>query len=310
MIDPIAICSAANHTYTVGLAVALVSALRHAPQSVHPVKVYVLDGGIREAGWQRIADSLRRVGRPNELIRLQPDMARFAGLPQDWGSSVMTYARLALPEMVTDAKRLFYIDSDLVVQRDWTPVWETDLDGAVIAAAREVVIGTLGRENLPLEELGLNPEAPYLQAGVMLIDLPLWRAQRVSEQVLDYLRSHPNQAKHWDQSALNVMLYQQWRQLPDEWNVPAHWAEQGREGFDLEKASVLHYAGPNKPWIYGHHRSGSAARFFRVLDLTAWKNWRPSALRQALKWVKYRFWTLWSRFTRLLPNITGQTRIF
>lgn len=303
MIDPIAICSAANHTYTMGLAVALVSALRHAPQSAHPIKVYVLDGGIREVGWQRIADSLCQVGRPHELIRLQPDMARFAGLPQDWGSSVMTYARLALPEMVGDTERLFYIDSDLVVQKDWSSVWKTDLDCAVIAAAREVVVGTLGQEHLPLEEFGLNPEAPYLQAGVMLIDLPQWRDRRVSERVLDYLRSHPNHAKHWDQSALNVVLYEHWRQLPDAWNVPAHWADQRREGFDLEMAAILHFAGPHKPWLYGYHRSGSAGRFFEVLDQTAWRGWRPSAVKQWLKWAKYHLWGLRNWLMRLKPGV-------
>jgi lipopolysaccharide biosynthesis glycosyltransferase len=285
MSERICICSAANHTYTMGLVVALYSALSHAPASNEPVRIYVLDGGIRDANWNRLEASLARTGISHELIRLKPDMARFAGLPQDWGSSVMTYARLALPEMV-DEDRIFYVDSDIVVQRDWTSVWKTCLDGKIVGTSREVVIGTLGKEDLPLAAFGMDPDAPYLQAGVMLIDLPRWREERVSEQVLGYLAKYRCHSKHWDQSALNVVLYGKWHQLPDEWNVPAHWADQGRAGCTLDGA-LLHFAGPHKPWLYGYHRSGSAGRFFRALDQTDWCRWRPSAIRQGLKWMKY-----------------------
>jgi lipopolysaccharide biosynthesis glycosyltransferase len=289
--DQIAICSAANHAYVMGLAVALVSALRHAPASERRVKIYVLDGGIRDGDWNRLARSLKSVGRSHELIRLRPDMARFSGLPQDWGSSVMTYARLALPEMVTDSGKIFYIDSDLVVQQNWAPVWNVSLDGAVIAASVDVVTKTIGAERLPVEECGLNGDAPYFQAGMMVIDLPRWREEKVSERVLTYLKSHSDHARHWDQSALNVVLYQKWQQLPDHWNTPAWWADSGREGCVLD-APLLHFVGPHKPWLYGYQHSGSAHLFFEELDQTAWATWRPSALRQLLRILKYKLYNL------------------
>ena len=64
--------------------------------------------------------------RSCELIRLRPDMGSYAGLPQDWGNSVMTYARLALPQMITEP-RVLYVDADLLVQADWESLWEMDL---------------------------------------------------------------------------------------------------------------------------------------------------------------------------------------
>ncbi|MES2695346.1 MAG: glycosyltransferase family 8 protein [Verrucomicrobiota bacterium] len=285
MSSSLVLCTACNETYAMGGTVALVSALRQA-KFAGEARVYVLDGGIRDLSWQRLAQSLQLTGRAHTLIRLKPEMARFAGLPQDWGSSVMTYARLALPELV-DEPKLVYVDADMVVQGDVVPLFAADFGNAIVAASPDVVIGRLSGENLPLEQLQLSPDAPYLQAGFLIINLDLWRRENVSTRVLEYLKTWPQHAKHWDQSALNVVLYRRWHALKTTWNAPAHWAEQRRGPCNLDDA-VLHFVGPHKPWLLGHHRGRAAARFFSVLDQTGWAGWRPSAWRQALKQVRYR----------------------
>lgn len=281
----VALCTASNETYVIGATAALVSAVLNAPAGI-ACKVYVLDGGIRERSWRKLQKSLEQLGRSCEVTRLRPDMQTFAGLPQDWGSSVMTYARLALPQMVQE-ERLLYVDADMIVQAPWNCIWETDLQGAVIAAAVDVVTKTLGEEHLDLEKFHLEPSAPYFQAGFLLMDLRQWRETCVSEQVLAYLRENPDHCRYWDQSALNVVLHGRWKRLPDEWNTPAWWADQGREACRLD-APILHFVGPDKPWLHGHDGNASARRFYGVLARSAWKGWRPSGWRFACKMAKYR----------------------
>jgi lipopolysaccharide biosynthesis glycosyltransferase len=285
----VAIASAANETYVLGLAVALVSTVAHAPKDVC-CKVYVLDGGIRHRSWMKLEKSLARFGSRCELIRLHPDMNCFAGLPQDWGSSVMTYARLALPNLVFE-EQLFYVDADMIVQGAWDAIWDAGCGEAVVAAAPDVITRTLGGERLNLEKFNLDAAAPYLQAGLLLINLREWRNLAVSEGVLSYLRENPDHCCYWDQSALNVVLYRRWRQLPVDWNTPAWWADQGLNAASLN-APVLHFVGPHKPWIRGHHQSPSAKVFFQWLDQTPWKGWRPGGVRQACKWAKYKAWKM------------------
>ena len=206
----VAICSASNQTYVLGVAAALVSAVLNAPRDAK-CRVYVLDGGIRDNSWRKLERTMAGLPRSCELIRLRPDMGSYAGLPQDWGNSVMAYARLALPQMVTEP-RVLYVDADLLVQADWESLWEMDLGDAVIAAAPDIVTKTLGAE--------------------------------------------------W-------------------------WADQGIENCVIG-APVLHFVGPNKPWIYGFHTQPSGKLFFGFLDQTAWKGWRPNGLRFACKMAKYR----------------------
>jgi lipopolysaccharide biosynthesis glycosyltransferase len=299
MTQEVAICTAANETYALGAAAALVSTVLHAPEGAH-CRVYVLDGGIRERSWRKLQASLRRLGRPCELVRLRPDMQTFAGLPQDWGSSVMTYARLALPQMVRE-DRLLYVDADMIVQAPWEDLWAMDLAGAVVAAARDIITKNIGSEHFDLEKFQLDPQAPYFQAGFLVMDLRLWREACVSSCVLAYLRENPAHCRYWDQSALNVILYRRWKRLPDEWNTPAWWADQQKEGCRLD-APVLHFVGPNKPWFYAPHMNPSTRRFFACLDQTAWKDWRPSALRFACKMAKYRVGQGLGALLRLLKN--------
>lgn len=275
-----------------GAAVALCSALRHLPSYGGEVTAYVLDGGLRESDWQKLTKSVQRAHSAARLIRLRPEMARFSGLPQDWGSSVMTYARLALPELV-DESRILYLDADMIVQADLSPFMTRDLEGKTVAAARDVITRTIGGDYLPNEALGLNPEADYFQAGFLVIDLERWKAERVSERVLAYLSDYSEHSRYWDQSALNAMLYERWLRLEDEWNTPAFWADQKKDGSNLEDP-ILHFVGPDKAWLLGHHRKPAALRFFDELDRTAWRGWRPTRWRNFLKWGKYRFVTLFS----------------
>ncbi|HEY5752835.1 MAG TPA: glycosyltransferase family 8 protein [Chthoniobacterales bacterium] len=280
------LCTACNETYALGAAVAICSALRRIPETSPEATIYVLDGGMRKRTWKKLSASILRIGRRCQLVRLKPEMARFAGLPQDWGSSVMTYARLALPELV-DEERLIYLDADLVVQTDVTKLATLDLEGNVVAAARDVITETLGNENLPMDEFNLRADAAYLQAGLLVIDLPRWRRENVSERVLKYLRTWPDNAQFWDQSALNVILYGRWKALPDTWNMPAWWAEQNKQPCHLN-GEVLHFVGPNKPWLLGYHQGAAANRFFEEVRTTNWGTWKPNRLRFAAKWCRYR----------------------
>lgn len=269
-----------------GAAVALCSALRHIGTDGYDVVAYVLDGGLKESDWEKISKSVALAKSSTRLVRLRPEMARFDGLPKDWGSSVMTYARLALPEFV-DEPRILYLDADMLVQADLSPFMTQDLKGNTIAAARDVITRTINGDHLPVEAFALNPKSDYLQAGFLVIDLARWKEERVSERVLAYLTDYPDYTRYWDQSALNATLYGRWQRLPDSWNTPAFWADENKDGTTLED-KILHFVGPDKAWLRGHHKKPSAIRFFKELDRTAWSGWRPRLWRDQLKFLKYR----------------------
>jgi lipopolysaccharide biosynthesis glycosyltransferase len=290
--EPVVISSASNDRYCIGLAVALVSALENCRGWVDaPVSIVVLDGGIRPRNWRRLQQSLDSTNVPYRLSRFKPDLKLFEGFPTDYGATYLTYARLFLPKLLPDVRRILYIDSDLLIMDSLESIWATELGGNPLAAAVCAHVKKIGRESLPIKELGLSPEAPYLQAGFLLIDLDAWREMSLSEKCLEYLRRFPDKAPHWDQTALNAVIGTNWTRLPDEWNVPAAHLETEPKQWRGSKPAVLHYSGRDKPWSYGNHTWKIAQPFFLALDRTAWRHWRPSKLRALLKFWKWKLQT-------------------
>jgi lipopolysaccharide biosynthesis glycosyltransferase len=201
----------------------------------------------------------------------------------------MAYARLLLPDLLPEVSRLLYVDSDLLVKRSVAPIWEMDMGDKLVAATSCSEIQTLEKGSLPVNELELNPDAPYLQSGFMLMDLDGWRVSGFSEQCLEYLTRFPEHAPHWDQSAINGMIGSRWKRLDPMWNVSVMDFEK-LNGGEVDEVNVLHYSGPYKPWKFGTHRWGCSKYFYDLLDRTEWSGWRPSYVRHLLRTAKFRLW--------------------
>lgn len=169
-----------------------------------------------------------------------------------------TFYRLMLPRLVpAHAHRALYLDSDLIVARDLTSLWRTDLHGAPLGAVCDSGMDWkpfAARWNLPFER------GPYFNAGVLLIDLDLVRARGSFDRAIDLLGQHTLQ--YMDQDALNIVHWGQWRALSAEWNVQ-HTMLLGEAAPDVPPAmlpprrarpGIVHFTGKRKPWLIdGYH---------------------------------------------------------
>jgi lipopolysaccharide biosynthesis glycosyltransferase len=168
--------------------------------------------------------------------------------------SIATYARVFLTDLLPSSwEKVIYLDCDLIVRRSFAAIWETDLTGVAIAGVREP-------GNSRHAELEIPESAPYLNAGVLLINLAFWRENGVQAQLLSFILRHPEKLRLHDQDVLNACLNRQSLQLPDSWNVThifylgPYRDLLGMRGSDLLKLqqdpAVVHFTGPTKPWMY------------------------------------------------------------
>jgi lipopolysaccharide biosynthesis glycosyltransferase len=283
MQSPIHVATAADDNYAMPLAVMLASIQQSLGE--RPVRVHVLDGGITP-------DRKERVCRPldPETVRvhwIEPDLSEIEALNTDGHVSLATYFRLLVPSHLPEAlDRVIYLDVDLVVQCDLADVWNRIQGDAPLYAVQEgqrVVSGPKGVFNW--QELGLPPDAPYLNAGVLGINLSRFREQRIDEQVVRYLQQHGERVHFWDQGGINALLAEKWAPLPYRWNQthlidrPDHWLERGvsPETYDqlrAQDACIIHYSGALKPWDYTCRDSRRDA-FYEVLAHTEWADYEP-----------------------------------
>lgn len=265
------------------LAVAVRSMLEqlHSPS----LTLYVLDGGLS-------AESRRRLARSWEsdrttIVWRSVDHAALPTVPL-WGRMrLSTYFRLLIPYLIPESvARLIWLDTDTVVLRDVADLWAQDQGDSTMLAVQDMVVPFIAsRYGVSAhEELGLDRGARHFNAGVMVIDLDRWRAERVSERAMEYLTRYRQRVCFWDQEGLNAVLVGRWKPLDARWNVIASVA--GRSFYRprhldpqtyrvmVSDPWIVHYAGTWKPWILGPGESRS--RYFHYLDKTAWAGWRPS----------------------------------
>lgn len=201
------------------------------------------------------------VGYLNDFIPavsfLHVDDSTLRGFPESAHVKLPSYYRLFLPDILPGfVDRVMYLDSDLIVNGSLDDFLSISLDGYLLAAASD--------RNLDMQRarLGLAPDSPYFNAGVMVLNLSDWRQLDVGARGLDFARKYPEKLPNCDQDVLNHLFEkrcrivdQRWNAMPHLWGLDQQWLkDQG--GLSEEEAEaqaapvIIHFAGAGfaKPW--------------------------------------------------------------
>jgi lipopolysaccharide biosynthesis glycosyltransferase len=232
-----------------GYAMPLATTLRSIAEtnrSAWPFQVYILSDGFSENTKRKVIDSLPKGS--SSFRWLPADLAGFEGFSTLQHISTATYARLLISSKLPDrVDRVLYLDADILVLDDLAPIWEVDLEGAVLGAVVDERLSThikIGNTSLA----GLPRVRNYFNAGVLLIDLARWRAERIAEKALGYLERCPH-SPYSDQDALNVACDGLWKKLDPRWNY--YQIDLQKPISDLSAAQrpgIVHFQGWSKPW--------------------------------------------------------------
>ena len=234
---------AADEAYAMPLAITLRSIVE-ANQSSWPMEFHVLSDDSSERTRGRVINSLPKGAASICWVPARLNLFReFSTLPY---VSRVTYARLLIPWVLpVTVSRVLYLDCDLLVLDDLEPVWETDLEGAVLGA---VVDGMADCKLCDPRFEGVPQVRDYFNAGVMLIDVQRWREERISERALEYLTRNPR-SPYSDQDALNVACDNQWKRLDSHWNFQNHYNRRVSAIRPKDRPGIVHFVTNSKPWI-------------------------------------------------------------
>jgi len=249
--DPICDISvffAADRSFAAVLEVALFSLLQHNQR--HRLTVHLALVDMPESQCARFRFIARQFQA--DLIFHVINASRLPPLPTNARIPVAAYFRLLIPELVGEAaERTLYLDCDLVVTADLGALWNTPLNGAILAAVRDP-----GADRTNRTSLGLCPAHHYFNSGMLLIDLPAWRRENVTESTLDFLVRFPGRAIHnHDQDGLNACLDGRVAYLSPHWNFMPYLKgtlehpEYAAIASGETPPHIVHFAGKNKPWI-------------------------------------------------------------
>ena len=281
---PILLACAVDDRFAMPLAVTLRSALDTLSEP-NRLEVYVLDGGIRAANRERLE---RTLGSPRARLHfVTPPRDALREIRHTRRFPPAAFYRLLVARLLPGSlSRAIYLDADLVVTADLARLWDEPLRGLPLLAVRDAGAPTVSspRGLLNHRELGLAPDLPYFNSGVLSLDLARWREEGICEQLLHYLATHASVIRWPDQDTLNAVFAGRWGELDPRWNqIPQVW-EPSAGDTDPFPASlrervirdpwIVHYSTWSKPWHWACAHP-ARKRFFEVLDRTAWAGWRP-----------------------------------
>ncbi len=226
-----------------------------------------------DARLQRGLERLHRLfGATFEVhVPAREALAEVAGLPANnpWivHLSTSTYLRWLIPDVLPEsADRVLYLDTDTIVLRSLRPLLEMDIQGHPLAGVLDMNSGELmGHHQIPA----------YINSGVLLMNLDVWRREALSRRCIAFAQAHPEQLRYADQCAVNLVLAGRVKLLDRRWNAPVA----PIQGLEIrEDAAILHFLTGDKPWQawYSHPRGRD---YWRYLDVSPWAGARPQEPR-------------------------------
>jgi lipopolysaccharide biosynthesis glycosyltransferase len=277
---------AADRNYAMPMCVAICStAINCAAEKL--LRFHVIESGFGLELKQRISDSLNRIRPINSKIYWYPlasELVADLAIVQGHINST-AYSRLLIPQLLSPTiTRALYLDSDLVVEGNISELWEGYKFEKALGAVRDRIgtVGALGGLS-NYSQLGISPDQPYFNSGVLLLNVAKWREQSISERVFAYLRSYKHLLQFEDQEGLNAILHNDWDEIPKKWNqqiVPL--SLRSRPDVALNNSiegGIIHFITSEKPWSPGC-KYLERQRFFHYLDKTDWQGWRVPLWRE------------------------------
>lgn len=172
--------------------------------------------------------------------------ALFTNFPTTELFTKATYYRLLAPHFLKEVDLLLYLDADIVCLNAFETLWH------FAQGKQQPAFVVLEEESLRVElakNVALTSDR-YFNAGVMLINVPRWRAERISLQTFAVLSEKGATLQYLDQDALNIVLENQFITLDRKYNTIFKLGH-GTEDYTAlppPKTVFLHYAGADKPW--------------------------------------------------------------
>lgn len=257
---PVPIVVAASQSYVQPLAVTLTSLLVNARPNTN-YEIYVLVS-------EEYPEAIR--AKFDELVARYPGASiQYLVINDEFDEvqvatphvRIQTYFRLLIPSRLPHLDRVIYLDADVVVERDLTPLLRMVVDDKYIAGVSAA--GYQPRSAERAAQDGLPSYDQYVNAGVLLMNLAKMRRDGLEARFMELAEQD---LESDDQDVINIACYNAIRLLPPRFNFMTKYRPGNVDEFfaytgtrqtwtqaEYQEAAtspvVIHYADARKPWL-------------------------------------------------------------
>ncbi|XP_074567552.1 putative galacturonosyltransferase 3 [Curcuma longa] len=170
--------------------------------------------------------------------------------------SMLNHLRFYMPEVYPKLDKLLFLDDDIVVQKDLTPLWSVDMKGMVNGAVETCKesfhrFDTYLNFSNPLISQNFDPQACGWAFGMNIFDLKEWKKRNITG-IYHFWQDSNEDRKLWKLGTLPpglITFYNLTLPLDRSWHVLGLGYDPAINPSDIENAAVIHYNGNYKPWL-------------------------------------------------------------
>ena len=215
-------------------------------------KIYLLHSNVKSTELEELAALVKEHGSRFFPVRMEEDI--LSDLPVLRYFTREMYYRLFAGRKLPEEKRILYLDPDILIRGSLENMYETDLEGNVLAGIEDFAVKTLLLEHK--RELGFEEEEKYINSGVLLIDLDRLRDTFREEELYRIAREKKEFLQYPDQDLINLMFRGKIKVLERCFNYNSGYGSVKEMlryiagGFLKERKYpvIVHYMGQSKPW--------------------------------------------------------------
>ncbi|CAM8890871.1 unnamed protein product [Rhodiola kirilowii] len=178
-------------------------------------------------------------------------------------NSLMNHIRIHLPELFPSLDKVVFLDDDIVVQTDLTPLWDIDMkdkvNGAVETCQGEdkFVMSKKFRSYLnfshPLIAKNFDPNECAWAYGMNIFDLKAWRKTNISQTYHHWLMQNlKSDLSLWQLGTLppGLIAFHGYVRIIDPfWHMLGLGYQENTSVAEAKNAGVIHFNGRAKPWL-------------------------------------------------------------
>ncbi|WP_373540733.1 glycosyltransferase family 8 protein [Chamaesiphon sp.] len=276
MKSEISVALCADKNVEVSLHVTLYSLLK---SSQHPIQINLVQKGYKSKEIDNIHRTLQQFAGKYRLNVIEFDENALFGKFKGLHGNQFNFTKLILANVLPN-DRIIYLDSDLVVGKDLSGLFSTNLNEFIIGASSIETIADSLRSTF-YQSIGMKKEANYFNSGVMLMDLKKWRELDITSQCLSFANKYVNRLSFGDEAVLNCIFYENFQAIDASYNHPLY-PDSARHGSlatplvrQNDQNEIFHFVGSPKPFDFlGEFIHPNYAMFSDSLAHTTFRNYK------------------------------------
>lgn len=218
------------------------------------IHIHVLTHGLSAEGTDSLGALCSRYGAKLSIYHVDESPLEGVWFRKERPLSKAAYYRLLLSSIISvEIDKILYLDCDMIVLDDLSPLFNIDLSDYALAATADY----MPTNDQHRQQLNLEFDERTFCSGIMMVNLKYWREHESEKDLLDFAKKPRKPVYLHDQDVLNYVFQKHWFRLPPKWNrivfniVPGG-SRMGYKRSDIREylhaPVVVHYANKVKPW--------------------------------------------------------------